>query len=324
MSAKALVTGAAGFIGSNLVDHLLEMGWEVTGFDNLSSGQLDFIKDAEKHPKYKFIKADVLDREALDKATQGCDWVFHFAANADVRFGLDHPFKDLEQNTIGTYHVLESMRKNKVSRIAFSSTSAMYGEAAVIPTPENCPLPVQTSLYGASKLAAEGIISSYCEGFNFTACVFRFASVLGKRYTHGHVFDFYKKLKANPNELEILGDGTQKKSYLDVADVVRGVTDACLKGQSKFERSRYGVFNLGHETYCQVTDSAGWICNEMGLNAKFKFTGGRQGWIGDNPFIFLSTDKIRSIGWKTSMNIEHAIRGTVKWLSKNEWVLERR
>lgn len=203
-SLKALVTGAAGFIASNLVDHLLELGWQVTGIDNFSTGQKEFLVDASKNPRFKMITGDLLDRNTLNEAVAGCDWVFHLAANADVRFGLEHPFKDLEQNTIATLNVLEAMRARGVKNIAFSSTSAMYGEAEVIPTPENCPLPIQTSLYGTSKLAAEGLISSYAEGFGFNACVFRFASVCGKRYTHGHVFDFYRKLKANPNELEIL------------------------------------------------------------------------------------------------------------------------
>ncbi len=321
---KALVTGAAGFVGSNLVDHLLETGWEVVALDNFSSGQREFLVDAARHPQFKLIEGDVLDRPTLDRAVQGCQWVFHFSANADVRFGLNHPFRDLEQNTIATYHLLEAMRAQNVKNIAFSSTSAMYGEAEVIPTPENCPLPIQTSLYGASKLAAEGLISSYAEGFGFNACVFRFASVVGKRYTHGHIFDFYKKLKANPRELEILGDGTQKKSYLDVKDCLRGIMKACFEGQAKYERPRYGVFNLGTTTYCQVSESAGWISSEMGLEPKLNYTGGRQGWIGDNPFIYLDTKKIKSLNWDTSMSIEQAIRGTVRWLAQNEWILERR
>lgn len=324
MVKKALVTGAAGFVASNLVDHLLESGWTVVGLDNFSSGQKEFLVDAQKNSRFKLITGDVLDRKALDEGVAGCDWVFHFAANADVRFGLNHPFRDLEQNTIATYHVLEAMRAQNVKNIAFSSTSAMYGEAEVIPTPENCPLPVQTSLYGASKLGAEGLISSYAEGFGFNGCVFRFASVVGKRYTHGHVFDFYKKLKANPQELEILGDGTQKKSYLDVKDCIRGIMTACLEGQKRYERPRYGVFNLGSSSYCQVTESAGWISSEMGLSPKFKYTGGRQGWVGDNPFIFLDIKKAQSLGWDTTMNIEQAIRGTVRWIAQNEWILERR
>jgi len=322
--SKALVTGAAGFVGSNLVDHLLEMGCEVVGLDNFSSGQKEFLDDAKKHSRFKMIEGDVGKREVTDHAVEGCDWVFHLAANADVRFGLNHPYKDLEQNTIATLNLLESMRAKNVKNIAFSSTSAMYGEAQIIPTPENCPLPIQTSLYGASKLAAEGLISSYTEGFGFNACVFRFASVVGKRYTHGHVFDFYKKLKSNPREMEILGDGSQKKSYLDIKDCLRGIMKACFEGQAKYERPRYGVFNLGTASYCQVTDSAGWIAHEMGLSPKFNYTGGRQGWIGDNPFTFLDIKKAQSLGWDTTMSIEEAIRGTVRWIAKNEWILERR
>ncbi|MEK6772710.1 MAG: NAD-dependent epimerase/dehydratase family protein [Bdellovibrionota bacterium] len=323
-SKRALVSGAAGFVGSNLVDHLLEAGWHVSAIDNFSTGQKQFLAEAMKHENFKLTEGDITNKQTTDKVVEGCDWVFHFAANADVRFGLEHPYKDLEQNTIATLNLLESMRKHSVKNIVFSSTSAMYGEAEVIPTPENCPLPIQTSLYGASKLAAEGLISSYAEGFGFNACVFRFASVVGKRYTHGHVFDFYKKLKKNPNELEILGDGTQKKSYLDVKDCIRGIMTACLEGKSKYQKTNYGVFNLGSASYCQVADSAKWISNEMGLDPKFNYTGGRQGWIGDNPFIFLEIKRMQSLGWDTTMNIEQAIRGTVRWIRDNEWILEKR
>src|SRR5882672_1774394 len=204
---KAFVTGAAGFIGSTLVDRLLADEHEVVGYDNLSTGQEMFLAGACQSPAFRLVRGDTLDGATLADAMRGASMVFHFAANADVRFGTEHPRQDLEQNTLATFNVLEAMRTNNVTRIAFASTGSIYGEASVIPTPEDVPFPVQTSLYGASKLAGEGLIEAYCEGFGMQAWIFRFVSILGERYTHGHVFDFYKNLSANPHELQVLGNG---------------------------------------------------------------------------------------------------------------------
>src|SRR3954469_3234454 len=221
---RYFVTGGAGFIGSNLIDRLLADGHAVTAYDNLSTGQLPFLDPARRHPSFRLVEGDVLDEPRLADAVKsggvagGHDFVFHLAANADVRFGTHHPRKDLEQNTIATYNVLEAMRAGGVRRIAFSSTGSIYGEARVIPTPEDAPFPVQTSLYGASKLAGEGLIQAYCEGFGFEGFIFRFVSILGDRYTHGHVFDFCKRLLADPTRLTVLGNGRQRKSYLHVGD----------------------------------------------------------------------------------------------------------
>jgi UDP-glucose 4-epimerase len=188
---KAFVTGCAGFIGSTLVDRLLADGVPVVGWDNLSTGQERFLEGARVSKAFKFVRGDNLDQSSLAKAMKGCDFVFHLAANADVRFGTEHTRRDLEQNTIATYNVLEAMRSCAVKRMAFSSTGSTYGEAKMIPTPEDAPFPVQTSLYGASKIAGEGLISAYCEGFGMEGYIFRFVSILGERYTHGHIFDFY-------------------------------------------------------------------------------------------------------------------------------------
>ena len=217
---RIFVTGAAGFIGSNLVDRLLADGKTVVGWDNFSTGQKKFLDGALKNKNFKLVEGDNLDLPALTKAMAGCDTVFHLAANADVRFGLEHPSKDLQQNTVATFNVLEAMRANGIKRIAFSSTGSVYGEAEKIPTPEDAPFPVQTSLYAASKVSGEGMISSYCEGFKFEGYIFRFVSILGERYTHGHVFDFYKQLLEHPDRLKVLGDGSQRKSYLYVQDCV--------------------------------------------------------------------------------------------------------
>ncbi|MGE5522838.1 MAG: NAD-dependent epimerase/dehydratase family protein [Rhodospirillaceae bacterium] len=316
---RALVTGCAGFIGSNMVDRLLELGHEVVGFDNFSTGQERFLVRASRKAAFHLVRADLLDFDALCHAMLGCDLVVHLAANADVRFGTQHPRKDLEQNTIATYNVLEAMRLSGVRRIAFSSTGSVYGEAAVIPTPENAPFPVQTSLYGASKVACEGLIAAYCEGFGFQSWIFRFVSILGERYTHGHVFDFYKQLRADPTVLRVLGNGKQRKSYLYVQDCV----DAILAAISKAE-NKVNIFNLGVDDYCEVNDSIRWICETLGVNPQIEYAGGDRGWIGDNPFIFLKTDAIRSLGWAPGLTIREGIVRTVEFLRGNEWVLEAR
>ena len=316
---KAFITGGAGFIGSNLTDRLLQNGHEVRVYDNLSTGQLRFLDDAKNDERFSFIEGDLLDEDTLSKAMEGFQMVFHFAANADVRFGTDHPRRDLEQNTIATFNVLEAMRHQSIRKIAFASTGSVYGEAEVIPTPEDAPFPIQTSLYASSKLAGESLISSFCEGFDFQAWIFRFVSILGERYTHGHVFDFYKKLKRDPTRLEVLGNGKQRKSYLYVQDCIDSILLAIEKGQKKVN-----LFNLGVDGYCTVNDSIGWICEALGVDPKLNYSGGERGWIGDNPFIYLDTQKINQMGWKPKLGIQEAILKTIKFLRLNEWVLEER
>jgi UDP-glucose 4-epimerase len=297
----------------------LDCDWFVTGLDNLSTGQRQFLKKTIEHPQFRLLEGDVLDTEAVDRAMDGVEMVFHLAANADVRFGIEHPRTDLEQNTIATFNVLESMRANGVRRIAFSSTGSIYGEPKVFPTPEDAAFPVQTSLYGASKLACEGLISAYCEGFGFQGFIFRFVSILGERYTHGHVFDFYQKLLNNPSELAVLGNGHQRKSYLYVQDCIDAIVLAVERGQG-----RVNIFNLGADEYCEVNDSIGWITNHLGLNPKLVYSGGERGWIGDSPFIFLDCNKIRALGWKPKLSIREGIIRTLQYLQANHWVLEAR
>jgi UDP-glucose 4-epimerase len=319
MYQKCVVTGCAGFIGSTLVDRLLAEGCHVIGIDNFSTGQQRFIENSLSHPHYKFIKTDILDLRSLKEIFAGGDIVFHLAANADVRFGTDHPGKDLEQNTLGTYHVLEAMRENNIKKIVFSSTGSVYGESSVIPTPEDSPFPIQTSLYGASKSAGEGLIAAYCEGFAFQSWIFRFVSILGERYTHGHVFDFYQNLKKNPDYLRVLGNGKQKKSYLHVQDCIDAILVSLKKSSLKVN-----IFNLGVDDYCEVNDSIGWICDALGVNPTLEYTGGDRGWIGDNPFIFLNTQRIRSLGWQPKYTIQQGVLKTVDYLRENEWVFEAR
>ena len=321
---KVFITGAAGFIGSNLADRLLADGKTVVGWDNFSTGQRKFLEGALRNSHFKLIEGDNLDLPALTKAMAGADTVFHLAANADVRFGLNHPSKDLQQNTVATFNVLEAMRANGIKRIAFSSTGSVYGEAAVIPTPEDAPFPIQTSLYAASKVSGEGMISSYCEGFKFEGYIFRFVSILGERYTHGHIFDFYKQLLDHPDHLKVLGDGLQRKSYLYVQDCVSAMLHVMGKSTAKSAKHGVEIYNLGTAEYVQVNDSIGYICGALGLKPRLEYSGGARGWVGDNPFIFLDTKKVRATGWKTTLTIEQSIKRTLEWLQQNQWVLERR
>lgn len=321
---RIFVTGAAGFIGSNLVDRLLARGKTVVGWDNFVTGQPAFLSGAEKHRNFKLVRGDNLDLDALTTAMAGCDTVVHLAANADVRFGLNHPRKDLEQNTIATFNVLEAMRAHGIKRIAFSSTGSVYGEAEVIPTPENAPFPVQTSLYASSKLAGEGLIASYCEGFGFEGYVFRFVSILGERYTHGHVFDFYQQIVEHPDYLKVLGDGTQRKSYLYVEDCVSAILHVMEHGTALKAKHHVEIYNLGTNEYVQVNNSIGYICKALGVNPRLDYSGGNKGWVGDNPFIFLDTKKICSTGWKATLTIEQGIIRTLEWLRQNQWVYEKR
>jgi UDP-glucose 4-epimerase len=322
---KILVTGAAGFIGSHLVDALLSKGYEVVGYDNLSTGQLDFLTGALNHPKFFLHVADLKDQAGLQQAMEGCDFVFHLAANADVRHGLDHPEKDFENNTRGTFHVLQAMRATGVKKIAFASTGSVYGEPAMIPTPELAPMPVQTSLYAASKVAGEAMISAMAEGGVLDeAYIFRFVSILGERYTHGHVYDFYKQLVQHPERLDVLGDGHQKKSYLYVGDCISAMLMATEMEYAATQRHRTAILNLGTQEFVEVNDSIRLICDEMHVSPAIFYYGGERGWVGDSPFIFLDTARMRCLGWRPTHNIGQALRKTVAWLKANEWVYERR
>ena len=316
---RILVTGAAGFIGSNLVDRLLGDGHEVVGFDNFSTGQERFLESAGRSSRFHLERGDLLHPTSLSVAMRGVDLVFHLAANADVRFGLEHPRKDLEQNTIATANVLEAMREAGVRRICFSSTGSVYGEPEVFPTPETAPFPVQTSLYAASKLAAEGMIAAYAEGYGMQAFLFRFVSILGERYTHGHVFDFYRQLKAHPQYLEVLGNGHQRKSYLYVQDCIDAMLTAVANAGAKVN-----VLNLGQSEYCEVNDSIGWISACLGVQPELRYAGGERGWVGDSPFIFLDCSRMRALGWTPRMSIREGVERTVAFLQSSEWVFAAR
>lgn len=315
---NVVVTGAAGFIGSNVVDALLADGHAVQGIDNLSTGEREFLASALVNPDFELHELDLIDEtESVKAILAGADAVIHLAANADVRFGWNHPSRDLEQNVLATHHVLEGARLGRVGRFLFSSTGSVYGEAAVIPTPEDCPFPVQTSLYGASKLAAEGLIAAYAEGAGLSCSIFRFVSIMGPRYTHGHVVDFLRQLRKDPANLLVLGDGYQRKSYLHVDDCVGALLSRLRK------TPRYEVFNLGVDGYCTVRDSCAWICERLQLKPQITYTGGDRGWVGDNPFIYLDTTRMRATGWTSRHTIREAVESTVDYLTANPWVLDR-
>jgi UDP-glucose 4-epimerase len=308
-----VVTGGAGFIGSHLVDALVARGARVRIVDDFSSGFRQFL-----NPAADVCEASLLDQPRCSAVFAGARQVFHLAANADVRHGLEHPRRDVEQNLLATHNVLEAMREHGVSRIAFASTGAVYGDASLLPTPEDAPFPIQTSLYGASKAAAEGLLTAYAHGYGFRTDIFRFVSMLGPRYTHGHVFDFWRKLKADPTQLEVLGDGKQQKSYLHVADGIR----AMLLGVER-DTGPVNVLNIGHSDWLSVTDSVAIICRTLGVTPTLRFTGGARGWIGDSPKILLDTSRLRSLGWAPSVALPDAIVETLQFLQANPYCGER-
>ncbi|MCS7119155.1 MAG: NAD-dependent epimerase/dehydratase family protein [Archaeoglobaceae archaeon] len=293
-----LVTGGAGFIGSHLVDKLVEID-NVIVLDNLSSGRREFINE-----KAKFFLVDLASDE-LNKFLRGVDEVWHLAANPDVRIGYEKPEEIYRNNVIATFRLLEAMRKAQVKKIVFTSTSTVYGEAKVIPTPEDYPThPI--SIYGASKLACEALIESYCHTFGMFAHIYRFANVIGKRSSHGVIYDFIKKLKTNPRELEILGNGEQNKSYIYIDDCIEAIFTG-LKADEVIN-----VFNIGSEDQIKVRRIAEIVCEEMNLNPVFKFTGGDRGWVGDVPVMLLSIEKLKKLGWKPRYSSEKAIRKAVR------------
>lgn len=314
---RVCITGGAGFIGSTLADRLLKAGNEVVVIDNFKTGRREFLDGLLQSPRARLVEADVLDRAALRYAIDGCDWVFHLQANADVRHGLEHPALDLEQNTIATAGVLEAMRECGVHRIGFSSTGSVYGEPQIFPTPEHAPFPVQTSLYAASKLACEGMISAYAAGFDFTAVIFRFVSILGERYTHGHVFDFYRSLRSNPRQLRVLGDGKQEKSYLYVQDCVSAIL---LAAAAHEDDPGVEIYNLGTDETLVVDESVRVITEYLGVSPVIQHAGGRRGWVGDSPLIRLDTSRVRSLGWRPSVSIVEAVRQTLEWFDANEFI----
>jgi len=309
-----LVTGGAGFIGSHLVEGLLAEN-HVTVLDNFSSGKREFLALHQDNPNFRLIEADLLLPEALEKALTGVDMVFHLAANPDVKLGAQNTRVHLEQNVLATYNLLEAMRRCGVKKIAFTSTSTVYGEATKIPTPEDYGPLLPISLYGASKLACEAQISSYCHTFEMQSWIYRFANIVGERGTHGVLVDFIRKLRENTGELEILGSGKQKKSYLEVKDCVQAMLH-CVQHSN----GQINLFNIGSEDSVDVTQIANIVSRQMGLtDVLYRYTGGMdgRGWKGDVKVMQLSIEKIKMLGWTPQGGSAQAILAAVKALLKD-------
>ena len=305
-----------------MADFLLKKGIKVKIIDNFSSGKMKFIEHNLKNENYEYVKADLEDAEALKKEFKGdYDFVFHFAANADVKGGKENHGVDLKENVIATHNVLEAMRANGIKRIAFSSTGSVYGEPEVFPTPENAPFPLQTSLYGASKLGCEGFIEAYCETHDFQAWIFRFVSIMGERYTHGVVFSFFQKLSKQKSEnkiLPFLSDGTPLKSYLYIGDCIEAIWATINNSNDKIN-----LFNLGTEEEIRVKEIADIIVEGLGLKGKVKYAPSdkKRGWIGDSPHILLDISRIKKLGWKPKLTIKESILRTLNYIRENEWIL---
>ena len=312
---RVVVTGGAGFIGSHVVDRLIEAGARVTVIDNFSTGFRELVTPRDR---LRVVEGDLLDPAALADAMTGADFVFHLAANADIKDNLKEPRKCVDQNIVATQNVLEAMRAAGVRDIAFSSTGSVYGEATVVPTPEDAPFPVQTSIYATSKVAAEGLCTSYALGYDFRTWVFRFVSLLGPRYSHGHVIDFWHRLRRDPSKLAVLGNGKQKKSYLHVSDCVSAMFVAIDKS-----RDAINIFNLGHTEWLEVDESIAIITRTMGLSPRIEHAGGERGWVGDSPRILLDTKKLRALGWAPKYTIEQSVIDTLKFLEANPYVSRR-
>jgi UDP-glucose 4-epimerase len=295
---RVCVTGGAGFIGSNLAERLSVGGAEVVIFDNFRTGRREFVADILTRGAVRLVEGDVLDVAALKDAIEGCDWVFHMQANADVRRGPEHPRRDLEQNVIATSSVLEAMRACGVKRIAFASTGAVYGEPEVFPTPEDTHFPIQTSLYGASKLAGEALVEAYAASYGFTGIIYRLVSILGERYTHGHLFDFYHSLK-------------------DCLDAM------LLAAKRHCDEPGAHIYNVGADETLRVEESVRILTAHLSLAPRIEYAGGRRGWIGDSPLIHLDTARIRALGWRPRLTIERAAVRTLEWFDANEYLWGR-
>src|SRR6266404_1633272 len=301
---QALVTGGAGFIGSNLAERLLEDGYQVTVFDNLSAGSLNNLRQCQGRRGFSFLEADLLDLVAVEECMKGHDVVFHLAANSNIPEGRRASDTDLRLGTLATYNVLEAMRRTQVEEIVFASSSAIYGEAKVVPTPESYGPLLPISLYGASKLACEGLISAFCGNYQMKAWICRFANICGRHGTHGILIDFLRKLEQTPGKLEVLGDGTQAKPYLHVSECVDGML---FIWRNSHDRVNY--FNLGCEGATSAGSTAGLLLHAAGGGPiDVTFTGGDRGWVGDVPQVRLNCSKLEQLGWKAKLSSDAAVK----------------
>ena len=299
---RYFVAGGAGFIGSNMADALMERG-EVTVFDNLSSGRMDHLVQHRDNPGFNFVEGEIGDLDHLIRAMEGHDVVCHFAANPDIARSMLETDLDIREGTILTYNVLEAMRKNGVKEILYPSGSGIYGDLGTTPTAEDFGPLLPISMYGASKLACEGLISAFSHMFEMRGWAFRFANIVGGRQTHGVGFDFINKLKADPTELAILGDGTQSKSYIHVSDVIRAMLFVYENADE-----RVNIFNVATDDYIDVSSIADLVIEEMGLTeVQLVYSGGDRGWKGDVPKVRFNLDKIHRMGWDARYDSREAV-----------------
>lgn len=310
---RYFITGGAGFIGSNMVDALIGEG-EVTVFDNFTSGTMDFLAHHAGNPNLRIVKGDLSDLGQVVEAMQGQDVVVHFASNPDIARGLLETDLDIRQGTLLTYNVVEAMRLNKAKAILYSSGSGVYGDVGTTPTPEDFGPLLPISLYGASKLACEGLISAFCFQYDMRGCMFRFANVVGGRQTHGVAYDFIRRLRENPTELRILGDGTQSKSYIHVSDVISAMLHIYRN-----TTDQVSVTNAATDDYIDVNDIARMVIEEMGLSdVKFSYTGGDRGWKGDVPKVRFVLDRIHGLGWYAKHSAKEAVRLSIQEMLKRD------
>ncbi len=312
---KYLVTGGAGFIGSHIVDELLNKKHKVIVYDNFSTGKQIFIEHNYKNKNFKLIEADLLDTKTLVKAVRDVNFVFHMAAHADVKGGFNDHSVDHIQNLEVTHNVLEAMYKNKVTKIAFASTSSVYGDAKIHPTPETYPFE-PTSLYGATKAACENYIQAYASYYNWQVYIFRFVSFIGERYTHGIIFDVLKKIKESPKVLKLLSDGTPKKSSVYVKDGVKAIFQIINSSSRQFN-----IYNIGHDEVLTVNEIVNTILDTANIQIKKKYLGGDKGWMGDNNFVYLGNKKLKKTGWRPKFSFKEGIKKTVKFLQNNQELL---
>jgi UDP-glucose 4-epimerase len=311
------ITGCAGFLGSNLAERLVRIKEDyVFGYDNFSTGKFQFIKELTKLPNFHYMNADIHDFDILKEMMGKPDVVFHLAANADVRRGFDHPYKDVDQNILSTFYVLEAMRQNGAKNIVFTSTGSIYGASTLYPTPECAPFPIQNSLYAASKLAGEGLIQAYCEGYDMKCWIYRLSSVMGKNYQHGCLFDFYKSLLKDNTKLNVLSDGYLQKSYVNIEDCLNAIGHGLENAKGNIN-----IYNVAPDETCNVRDIVAWICEHLHIDPEINYGSERAGWKGDIK-VDLSNKRIKGLGWRSHCSIKESVIQTLKFFEKNPWLFE--
>jgi UDP-glucose 4-epimerase len=311
---KIIITGVAGFVGSNLLDALIEKNYEILGIDNLSTGKFQHIEKFTDKKNFSFLNLDLSEKFNTD-LFKGFDAVIHLAALADIRYNINNFEECLNKNIISTNNVIEAVVENKIKKILFASTCSVYGNVNIYPTQENETLE-QTSVYSATKIASEKILEGFANTFEFHAYTMRFVSMIGPKYSHGHIYDFVQKMQRKDAQIDIIGNGESLKSYLHIYDAV----DAILKLLEYNSENYFEAFNVGHPSAIKLKYSLNKIIKIMDYKGRINFGEGNSGWIGDNPIIIPDINKLRKIGWNPQYSAEKGIEDTVDWLIKNPWI----